>query len=94
MHYTTFIALLLPLLPLLPLLLRQGTFIAAQQPPVHPTKPGVTAVSCVPIFPDYASWEDKYVTVSFEEGDPVQDSKALGQVRVHARLCVQRLGLR
>jgi hypothetical protein len=47
---------------------------------VHPTKPGVTALSSVPIFPDFASWEDKYVTVSFEEGDPAQDSKALGQV--------------
>jgi hypothetical protein len=67
------------------LLLLQGTFIAAQQPPVHPTKRGVTAVSCVPIFPDFASWEDKYVTVSFEEGDPAQDSKALGQVRILLR---------
>ncbi|WIA18195.1 hypothetical protein OEZ85_009668 [Tetradesmus obliquus] len=59
----------------------EGTFIAAQQTPVHPTKPGLSVVSSVPILPDFDSWEDKYVTVSFEEGDPAQDSKALGQVR-------------
>lgn len=58
----------------------EGTFTAAQQPPRHPTKPGVTAVSSVPILPDFGTWQDKYVTVNFEEGDPVQDSKTLAQV--------------
>lgn len=75
------------LLPL-PLLLLQGTFIAAQQTPVHPTKPGLSVVSSVPILPDFDSWEDKYVTVSFEEGDPAQDSKALGQVGWWLAVCV------
>eukprot|EP00775_Hariotina_reticulata_P007791 gene7791-7988_t len=59
----------------------EGTFTAAQQRPRHPTKPHLTPEVVLPIFPDTASWCDKYVTVHFEEGDPAQDSKTLAQVK-------------
>lgn len=58
----------------------QATFTAAAGVPRHPTKPGLKAKVNIPIFPDFSSWEDKYVTVNFEEGDPAQDSKTLAQV--------------
>lgn len=58
----------------------QATFTAAAGVPRHPTKPGMKALVNVPIFPNFGSWEDKYVTVNFEEGDPAQDSKTLAQV--------------
>ncbi|KAF8061924.1 VIP2 [Scenedesmus sp. PABB004] len=59
----------------------EATFTAAAGAPRHPTKPGLTAVSVVPIFPDFAGWEDKYVTLNFETGDPGQDSATLAQIR-------------
>eukprot|EP00878_Enallax_costatus_P025048 GHUV01026769.1.p1 GENE.GHUV01026769.1~~GHUV01026769.1.p1 ORF type:complete len:491 (+),score=127.59 GHUV01026769.1:206-1678(+) len=59
----------------------EGTFTAAAGVPRHPTKPQLKPRINLPIFPDFASWEDKYVTVNFEEGDPAQDSRTLAQVK-------------
>jgi hypothetical protein len=59
----------------------QATFTAARGTPRHPSKPGVTAVSCVPILPDVAAWPNKYVVVQFPEGDPAHDSRTLAKVR-------------
>lgn len=61
----------------------QATFAAARSglPLVHPTKPGVTAVRCLPILPDLDAWPNKYVTVVFEEGDPANDARAVKRVR-------------
>lgn len=65
---------------LLPLLLPQATFTSARGVPRHPTKPGVTAVRCVPILPDLEAWPNKYVVVQFPEDDP-KDSRTLAKVR-------------
>jgi hypothetical protein len=61
--------------------LLQATFNAARTVPRHPTKLGVTAMSCVPILPDFEAWANKYVIVQFPEGDPANDSKTLAKVR-------------
>jgi hypothetical protein len=74
------------------LLSPQGTFTAAQLPPRHPTKPHLTPEVVLPIFPDAASWSDKYVTVHFEEGDPAQDSKTLAQVGHFRRVACAACG--
>jgi hypothetical protein len=58
----------------------QATFAAARGTPRHPTKPGVTAVRCVPILPDVEAWPNKYVVVQFPEGDPAHDSRTLAKV--------------
>jgi len=45
----------------------EGTFDAAREPPVHPTKPGMAAKRVLPVVPDAVLWANRYRQVAFDE---------------------------
>ncbi|KAK9801893.1 hypothetical protein WJX73_008520 [Symbiochloris irregularis] len=52
-------------------------FAAAQQPPQHATKPGMQAMEVLPVLPDFESWTNKYVIVTFDD-NPARENDLAG----------------
>lgn len=52
----------------------EESFRAAQQRPIHQTKPSLEPVEILPLFPDFERWSDKYMHIGFD-GEPTADSK-------------------
>ncbi|CAK0799921.1 unnamed protein product [Prorocentrum cordatum] len=52
----------------------EQSFVAAQEAPVHPTKPGMRAKRVLPIVPDAVLWTNRYRQVVFDEV-PVDPSR-------------------
>eukprot|EP00930_Biecheleria_cincta_P001396 TRINITY_DN102536_c0_g1_i1.p1 TRINITY_DN102536_c0_g1~~TRINITY_DN102536_c0_g1_i1.p1 ORF type:complete len:444 (-),score=90.67 TRINITY_DN102536_c0_g1_i1:18-1316(-) len=48
----------------------EKTFEAAEEAPVHPTKPSLKAKRILPIVPDAVLWSNKYVQIFFDEPPP------------------------
>lgn len=52
---------------------------AAAQPPVHATKPGVTAVEVLPLLPDVEAMGHRYAVLNFDE-DPAREVDAFSKL--------------
>lgn len=54
----------------------EATFAAAKKDPVHPTKPSLTPVEVLPVFPDFDQWANRVVRVGFEAPPDLSKARA------------------